>query len=233
MEGQLKNLKNKLEQLKRLDTGLEIFGAEKHKYILHPPLAIDKIRQFEAKYKVNLPNEYVAFLTTIGDGGAGPFYGLEPFENVLFDDLDYKREDGLLNPTKPFLLSDAWNLVFEPTVSEEEDEQEYEKQYEDFTNLYFDSQLMNGVIAICNYGCGITLNLVVNGQEFGNIWTEDRGNDGGIYPAMQLGNKDKITFLDWYELWLDTSISKVKANPVDKNKTNQAIKEVRPWWKIW
>jgi hypothetical protein len=225
MENQLKNLKNKLERLKQLDSSLEIFGAERHKYILNPILSIDKIRQFEAKYNVNLPNEYIAFLTTLGNGGAGPFYGLEPFENVLFDDLDYKRQDGLLNPTKPFLLLDAWNLEFEPTVHEEDDEQEYEKQYEDFSNLYFDNQLMNGVIAICNYGCGISLNLVVNGQEFGNIWTEDRGNEGGIYPAMQLGNKGKITFLDWYELWLDNSIFEVKANLENK--------KIKPWWKIW
>nr|MCU0339511.1 SMI1/KNR4 family protein [Spirosomataceae bacterium] len=223
---QLGSIKGKLDQLRQLDTNLEIFGSEKHKYVLNPPLLSETIEQFETKYKVNLPTEYVAFLTILGNGGAGPFYGLEPFENILFDDLDYKHNDGLLNPSKPFLHSNNWNLVFEPTVSEDENEQEYDRQYEEFTNSYFDNEQMNGVIAICNYGCGISLNLVVNGQEYGHIWTDDRGNDGGIYPTIQLGEKSKISFLDWYELWLDNSITEIKSN--HQNPTKQANKKKKP-----
>lgn len=231
MENQLDKIKNKLEQLRNLDTELEIFGSEKHKYILNTTLPLDTIKKFEAKHKINLPIGYVAFLTTLGNGGAGPFYGLEQFENSIFDDLDFKSEDGLLNPSKPFLHTDSWNLEFEPTVGEAENEREYDRQYEEFTDLYFDCEQINGVIAICNYGCGISLNLVVNGQEHGNIWTDDRGNDGGIYPTIQLGEKTKINFLDWYELWLDNSISETKEN-IDKKAIAKAITG-KPWWKIW
>jgi SMI1 / KNR4 family (SUKH-1) len=231
MNNQLNNIKDKLELLRQLDTNLKVFGSEKHGYILNPTVPPDTITQFEAKHKVNLPSEYVAFLTTIGNGGTGPFYGLEPFENCIFDDLDFKREDGLLNPSKPFLHTDAWNIEFEPTVSEDENEKEYDRQYEEFTELYFDSEQTNGVIAVCNYGCGITLNLVVNGQEYGNIWTDDRGNDGGIYPTIQLGEKAKINFLDWYELWLDKSIAEIKTN-VSASK-DPDVGTDKPWWKIW
>ena len=55
-------------------------------------------------------------------------------------------------------------------IDEVENEEEYENQYEVFSETYFDSKHVNGLIAICNYGCGISLNLVVNGQEYGNIW---------------------------------------------------------------
>ncbi|WP_044171216.1 SMI1/KNR4 family protein [Flectobacillus major] len=231
MDNQLDNIKNKLELLRQLDINLEVFGSEKHKYILNPTVPTDIVKQFEAKHKITLPREYVSFFTTLGNGGAGPFYGLEPFENAIFDDLDFKREDGLLNPSKPFLHTDAWNMEFEPTVSEDENEEEYDRQYEKFTDLYFDSEHTNGVLAICNYGCGITLNLVVNGQEYGNIWTDDRGNDGGIYPTIQLGEKAKISFLDWYELWLDNSISEIKSRL--NSNTKQNIETNKPWWKIW
>jgi hypothetical protein len=38
------------------------------------------------------------------------------------------------------------------------------------------------------------LGKLTNGKEYGHIWTDDRGNDGGIYPTIQLDEKDKITF---------------------------------------
>jgi hypothetical protein len=231
MDNRLQNIKDKLELLRQLDTNLEIFGSEKHRYILNPTLSPDTIRQFEAKHRITLPVDYAAFLTTLGNGGAGPFYGLEPFENAIFDDLDYKRVDGLLNPSKPFLYTEVWNMEFIPKVSEDENKEEYDRQYEEFTDLYFDIEHTNGVLAICNYGCGITLNLVVNGQEHGNIWTDDRGNDGGIYPTIQLGEKAKITFLDWYELWLDNSISEIKTNLDTMKKPSDGTS--KPWWKIW
>lgn len=232
MTSQLENIKAKLTELRLLDIDFELFGSKKHRYSLNTPLSIDIIKAFEVEHKILLPKEYVAFLTTLGNGGAGPFYGLEPFENVLFDDLDYIQENSILKPSSPFPHKSPWNLIFEPTVEEEENEDEFNRQYEAFTNAYFDNKHMNGVIAICNYGCGISLNLVVNGEEYGTIWTDDRGNDGGIYPSTQLGEKNKITFLDWYELWLDNSIEKIKTI---REKKREALPQQpkKPWWKVW
>lgn len=209
MNEQLSRIKGKLEKLRQQDKDLKLFGAHKHKYNLNPVASIASIREFEATHQVTLPEGYVTFLTTLGNGGAGPFYGLEPFENALFDDLDYKRPDSLLNPSVPFLHTNPWNLEFEPTVSEEENEQEYNRQYEAFTDEYYAREQMNGAIAISNYGCGVVLHLIVNGDEYGIIWADDRGNDGGIFPSYQLGNDNKITFLDWYEYWLDKSLEKL------------------------
>lgn len=39
-----------------------------------------------------------------------------------------------------------------------------------------------------------------------NMWTDNRVNDGGIYPSVELENIGKISFLSWYELWLDNTI---------------------------
>lgn len=209
MRAQIERIKAKLEQLKQLDKHFSLFGSRKHRYNLNPRLTDKEIRDFETKYEIKLPEGYVLFLTDIGNGGAGPFYGLEPFKNVLFNDLEYRRPESPLNPAKPFLHTAPWNLEFGPTVSEEDNEEEYERQYEEFSEAYADVEQRNGVLAVCNYGCGISLNLVVNGQEYGHLWTDDRGNDNGIYPSCELGNEDKITFLDWYELWLDNSLKEI------------------------
>jgi hypothetical protein len=226
MDEQLEKIKNKLELLRKLDKRCSLFGSSTHRYQLNPPLSIENVRRFELEQSITLPTDYVKFFTIIGNGGAGPFYGLEPIENSLFDDLDYKRPDSLLNPAKPFLHSKPWNLDFEPTVDEEENEEEYQIQFDQFQEKYYDREQMNGVIAICNYGCAVNLHLVVNGQEYGHIWTDDRGSNNGIYPSHELGNKEKITFLNWYELWLDNSLSKMReAQTKNEHK--------KPWWKLW
>lgn len=238
MKEQIESIKIKLGQLKKLDRNFTLFGSQKHRYKLNPPISTDIISQFESKYKIKIPTEYVHFLTSLGNGGAGPFYGLEPFENVLFDDLDYKRPDSLLNPTEPFFHTVPWNLNFLSTADEDENEEEYEKQREEFEEKYYDKEQMNGVIAICNYGCAISLNLVVNGQEYGNVWTDDRASDNGIYPSFELGNREKITFLNWYELWLDNSLNEINSKtpildigPISEKQNDKGY--IKPWWKFW
>jgi len=57
---------------------------------------------------------------------------------------------------------------------------------------------------------GIMLTLIVNGAEKGNIWTDDQTNDAGIYPTTELGNKEKLSFLAWYELWLELSLARIQ-----------------------
>lgn len=217
MNEQLIRISEKIEQLKKLDKSFSLFGSKEHRYKLNPAVPIEKIRQFELKYNVNLPTDYVDFMTQIGNGGVGPYYGLEPFENCLFDDLDYKRADTLLNPGKPFLHHEPWKLEFKTTFNEQQNKKEYQKAYSNFERIYFDKAQMNGVISICNYGCGVSLNLVVNGKEYGKIWTDGRGNDNGIYPSYELGNKEKITFLNWYELWLDISLRDIKEKQTVPN----------------
>lgn len=233
---QLKRITAKLEQLKSLDIHLQVFGASHHQYQLNPPLLIDVIQAFEQQYQVKLPKDYVAFFTHIGNGGAGPFLGVEAFENSLSVDLDYPDPNLKLNPSLPFLHQKAWNDLFSAYCDEEDEN--YEQQY-----FEFHCHQMDGTLAICNYGCGISLNLVVNGAEYGYIWTDDRANDGGIYPSQELGNTEKLSFLDWYELWLDQSITEIQEklapshvidkNNVDIEKESQDIGVQTKWWRFW
>lgn len=231
MEEQLDRIKEKIEQLKKIDINFSLFGSNKHKYQLNECISEEVLQNFENNYKVVLPLEYKEFLTKIGNGGVGPAYGLEPFENALFDDLDFKNPNSLLQPNKPFSHTKPWNEEFIPTVNIEDDEEEFEKQYAEFNR-----DLMNGVLSICNFGCGIRINLVVNGLEYGNLWTDDRANEGGIYPSLELGNNNKITFLNWYELWLNNSIKEMNEKYINQNKNpnpEPQQENKKPWWKMW
>ena len=78
---------------------------------------------------------------------------------------------------------------------------------------YFSDKWLQGLLRICNYGCGLSLNLVVNGSEYGHIWVDDRGNDGGLYPDNHFGQTGRTKFLDWYELWLDQSLEETSDKP--------------------
>src|SRR5262249_45669105 len=73
---QLTRIHDKLDALRRLDVHLQVFGASTHRYQLAPVLAQADLAAFEQEFGVALPADYAAFLTELGDGGAGPGYGL-------------------------------------------------------------------------------------------------------------------------------------------------------------
>ncbi|MEO6304264.1 MAG: SMI1/KNR4 family protein [Bacteroidia bacterium] len=198
MSTQIEKIKSKLHELASKDKNTVIFGASKHKYQLNSIRTEAQVSAFEAKHKIKLPTGYRAFIKEIGDGGAGPYYGLESLETSLYNDLDYKDDNELIDPSIPFPHTEAWNMEMPDTDSDEYDE------------LYFDKKLMGGVLRLCNYGCGVSMNLVVTGSEAGNMWVDDRCNENGIFPDQYFGNEEKIDFLTWYELWLDESIKEVK-----------------------
>jgi len=231
----LDTIKQKLLHLRNLDPDLTLFGASNHEYLLNDAVPMRKILAFESKYNIKLPPEYVEFMTTVGNGVAGPYYGLVPFGDCLFADLDYKHADDFLNPSEPFIHTERWNMTFEPTVREE-DEIEYSNQYEEFTNEYYDRKYVNGVIALSNYGCAISIYLVVNGPEYGHVWTDDRASDNGIYPTNEYAGDGRTTFLEWYEKWLDASITKMEAGNSITLKTQlspSVAGQNKPWWKLW
>ena len=58
---------------------LGIFGEAAHGYELNRPVDEPAIEGFEVRWSTRLPKVYREFLLTIGNGGAGPYYGLFAF----------------------------------------------------------------------------------------------------------------------------------------------------------
>lgn len=212
---QIHRIKEKVNQLKSLDQDLEIFGADTHEYILNPTVSIEDVTQFEKENKVTLPKDYLAFITEVGNGGMGPFYGLQALTEASVNEEELmitgKSTTSLLQ--KPFPHSSLWNPLAElesldAKIENASGDDELEEQlYEKRLALISGEEHDYGRLNLCDFGCGITIFLVVAGNQKGFMWTDDRINDGGLYPSIELENINSLTFLDWYELWLDNSIS--------------------------
>src|SRR5262245_20729612 len=113
MEGQITVIKKKLDELARKDIGFQIFGASSHRYQNKGRLYEHEVKSFEKTYNIHLPPDYREFILQIGNGGAGPFYGLESLADGLYEDLHYKRKNDLINPSLEFPFTEAWNSDFE------------------------------------------------------------------------------------------------------------------------
>ncbi len=215
MDNNVEKLKNKLFKLIDLDKSFEVFGSESHKYKLNPCLSEAEIQEFESSFQVTLPDEFRNFLLKIGNGVAGPGYG---FLGLNIDNLMELKSSTSDFFAQSFCLQDEWNdldLLKETNGSQ--------------ASAYFDQKFIQGSIAIAEYGCGIQARLVITGAERGNIWIDDRTNEGGIYPLNSHcaaffhddpdmdtymyesveESKEALSFDEWYENWLNRAINQV------------------------
>lgn len=78
----VKRILKLLEQAKSKDSDQEVFGAGSHQYKLSAPASEDRVRKFEDQYGIRLPEECRNFLMLIGNGGAGPYYGIYGLEEL-------------------------------------------------------------------------------------------------------------------------------------------------------
>lgn len=196
-------IRAKLARLRERDPRHDIFGSKQHGYALGTCLSEDQIRSLEEGYSIHIPESYRQFLLHVGNGGAGPGYGLLALEESL-------RE------CPPGRLAQPFPAVFvapvlSTTQQDLEGSDEIAGEPADLDPLWQDSrrpdvlcpwvrypseggpavsrpaQSAGGVVApswdeeghrpgaikVAHYGCGITALLVVTGLERGTIWVDD------------------------------------------------------------
>lgn len=180
-----------------IDGGFKPFGWEGHGMRLNPPLAEPGVAAFERMHGVELPAEYRAFITRVGDGGAGPAYGLSSLEAALVRERKIDVPAAFLrtpfphthafNPEKDPAEQAFWALMDHGGISEDEADR----------HLLHETA---GTLVLCDEGCGYLHLLVVTGADRGRMWMDARCSDGGFVP---LG----AGFLDWYERWLDGTLA--------------------------
>lgn len=185
----MQRLAAKIEELAVKDVEMKTFGASTygggHHYRMNPVLPIEDLTNFEREYGVQLPKDYADFLTEIGNGGTGPYYGLCSLDQSVADDPGH-RSRGFL--ATPFPLTAAFNPY-----------DEYENATDD---VLFDNQFICGSTVLSHQGCGYYDRLVITGPQAGQVWTDGRVSDQGLAP---LG----CDFYTWYDGWLTESLNEL------------------------
>jgi hypothetical protein len=69
-------VRQKIEKLRAMHLGLRLFAADHHRYEFNPPLAEIDLLRFEERNRISLPKDYRDFVLNVGNGGAGPYYGI-------------------------------------------------------------------------------------------------------------------------------------------------------------
>ena len=201
---QTERIKIKLNLAKNTDSFFEVFGADSHKYRLDAPIDIKKVKIFEKKYKISLPNGYKIFLTQIGNGGnedtssvvgnsgAGPDYGIFKLGH------EYHF---LANPASGYLEKEPY---FTSKTTEEDWEIISENMLKDITVDEYNKSLekvYSGIFTIGFSGCSGFIGIMLSGEDAGRVvHISDE-----IEYCPQFAKEKK--FLDWYENWLDSIIT--------------------------
>jgi hypothetical protein len=79
------SIKTSVTRLREADRSLRLYGADQHRYELAPCLTEPELVAFEQAHDLKLPEDYRAFLSRVGNGGAGPNFGLNSLDDAARD----------------------------------------------------------------------------------------------------------------------------------------------------
>ena len=180
----VKRILKLLEQARAKDPDFARFGAYSHQYKLAAPAGEEAIRKFEEQQGVRLPEEYRDFLMFIGNGGAGPYYGLyglKALEDDLSDSRGLRRCRSLEEPViYPKMSEEEWDRIVNL-----EGRRKGEEVYP-----------YTGVLPIGTQGCTLMTGLMLTGPYRGQVVYYDNDFCGPPFFVREKG------FLSWYERWL-------------------------------
>lgn len=167
------------EEGKRLDPKYNIFGACSHKWQFGEPVNMQQIRSFENDMKIKLPEPFVRYLTELGNGGAGPDYGIYTLDMM-------RKRNPFIRETANFpvmldhsLTATQWadfakkyetiDAAISCDISDTSEEQERAVQELHTMELH----LLAGGIFISTPGCTMNSILMCRGAAAGEVFTVD------------------------------------------------------------
>lgn len=200
---ELASVPARLERIADQPDWHRVFGATDHCYILNNPLSEAEILAFETVHQVSLPPDYRYFLRYLGNGGAGPDYGIFSL-GTWEGDKSWVGNDWLVGKlAEPFPHTTAWNPVpFDPEKDEPDD-----SILDEIGEEYFATKHVNGSMPIGTIGCGIWFILIVAGPEYGSVWIDRRVDWRGL-------SRVHPTFSSWYLQWLSDAEKAVGLPPM-------------------
>ena len=174
----------------------ERISLNKSSIHLNSVIPESEIVLIETAAQTKLPSDYREFISTIGNGGTGPFYGLLSIQESMVDfKIDGKPA---IHLDVEFPYTNSWNDSWISEIDWDEGDRPCDEQLA----AYMDVKHISGCLQICHYGHGCTYLLVVNGAEHGNIWIDERADYGGLTPLLSTSGL-KTTFEEWYISWLN------------------------------
>jgi len=189
-ENQIDRIKSKLKKARRKDKDLTDFGSDLHKYVLNKRISKEALAKLEQENQVKLPEHFALFLTEVGNGGAGPYYGIYEIDKSLSYTGNTMALDCVLYPRMP---KEEWNLLAGPFASAER-----------FTDEEYDAardKITGGMLNFGTQGCSYDMYIVIQGAYSGKVvYAAD------IYADTPFFFTYEDNFLDWYERWLDEII---------------------------
>ena len=178
-------LRDLVQKASLADPERKVFGANTHQYNLNPVLSLDDVQAYQKKYHVVLPSEYVFLITQVGNGGAGPYYGIYPL------DLNQPRPENLGTPfITSRLTQQQWTGKLMPISCENEDLEDCpDDLYEQI-----EAEVLQGLYPVGTQGCSYETMVTAQGEETNRVFyvDVDWSYENPPYDTQ-------MPFLKWYE----------------------------------
>ncbi|PXX41498.1 SMI1/KNR4 family protein [Undibacterium pigrum] len=141
------DFKEKLIALRHMDKQCQAFAADEHRYQFGDLVTPALLEHVEKKLNLTLPEQLRQFYLTVGNGGAGPYYGLQKIEALY----DYEA-------AKPYPGAEALMALRKRDDEDPLDE-----------SLSLDREDLSGLMPILFEGCGHEVCLITSGEKTGKI----------------------------------------------------------------
>ncbi|WP_251317233.1 SMI1/KNR4 family protein [Flintibacter muris] len=221
------NIRAVLDTASRWDMDLAQFACWGHAHLLNPVLPPEELAAWEELTQVTLPEDYRAYLTQLGNGGAGPAYGLFPlslpkdeFAQYLQQPCIYSdgQEEKFQDVVQRFVhwedFDDDWSLYLDyfpdtPSWKDQRWQNEHRKEWGDELDRLIDQTIIfpllhYGQYQITNEGCSGDIFIILNGSHRGYIHCATADCDAGLAfrePRTFATYKEdylKRTFADYF-----------------------------------
>lgn len=226
-------LLKKLDRLRAADPAFLVTGASDHRYRVGPCAPEAWIAFAEGRYGIRLPDQFRRFLLEVGNGGCGPWHGLQRFGYLPADfrtpGAVWTGESGTVETEWNFTRTEPVEFMPDGTPTDGFEVRYYEamrnlaggdtilaEPFPFAQDVVADEDMWGGLKSsrdrwpvpgawqVAEYGCGIQEVLVLNGPRAGEVWSIDFSNDSG---ARRLAGSFAGSFAEWYDGWLDHSLA--------------------------
>lgn len=201
-----------LDEAGKLDMDYRAFGTEVHLHLLRQPLPLKELEAWEEQAGVALPEDYKTYLTCLGNGGAGPAYGLPSFQPpdpeflrrpCVYSKDQEKAYRDMIQKYKHWDATDEWELYLEYFPNspgrddsdwQENHKREWSEQLEKCLDRdIWEPMLYNGQMYLANAGCTMDLYLILNGSHRGFVHCCDTDSAYDLPSGFSQYCKEELT----------------------------------------